>query len=224
MVFIDGANASGAGNTASVADYVSYGPNNELYLEPGNAIAFELKKTDNAASVQMAFKTVGGTGTIRISYVETDKDGNIVRDEDGKPVLKTFLEEKISTATDMYYDILPLYGKTVVIENAGSTTDAIVSITNVKVTHNATPHNGNPTAEPAAAFTVSRTVADAVLLSMNGVEEPEVIEPDVTEPEVTEPEVTEPEVTEPETTVPEVETVVVKVVKIIKKLFGKIFG
>ena len=142
-----------------------------------------------------------------------------MRDEDGKPVLKTFLEEKISTATDMYYDILPLYGKTVVIENAGSTTDAIVSITNVKVTHNATPHNGNPTAEPAAAFTVSRTVADAVLLSMNGVEEPEVIEPDVTEPEET-----EPEDTEPETTVPEVETVVVKVVKIIKKLFGKIFG
>ena len=164
----------------------------------------------------MAFKTVGGTGTIRISYVGKDDKGN--------PTLKTFLEEKISTATDMYYDILPLYGETVVIKNVGEVDDAIVSITNVKVTHTESPYTNDPTAEPAVAFTVSRTVADAVLLSMNGVEEPEVIEPEVTEPEVTEPEETEPEVTEPETTVPEVETVVVKVVKIIKKLFGKIFG
>ena len=78
----------------------------------------------NAKSVQLAIKTVGGTGKVEVYGV----------DSEGKTV--ACLSETISTATDMYYDITALNGKTLVVKNTG---DVIISITNIKSTYGSAP-------------------------------------------------------------------------------------
>ena len=227
IVFID----SNAAN-ASVADYTSYGPNNELYLAPGQAIAFELNATaaeGEVAKVQMALKTVSGTASVKV-YATDGTNG---------------LDTDIATATDMYYDISNLNGKTVVIVNDGSS--GVLSITNVKVTYTAAQPEAS---EPAPAmFLLRRASVDDALATLNVEEEvPETTVPEETEPETTEPETTVPEETEPETSVPEetepetttpeetepeetkpshqeqAEQVIRKVVKIIKGFLDWIFG
>ena len=234
MVFIDGGNA-GADTTVSVDDYTSYGPNNELYLAHGDAVTFDLNATAEAgavAKVQLAVKTVGGTGTVEVYSVTNDTK-------------TTCLNEEITTATDLYYDITALNGKTVVIKNAG--TDGIISITNVKVTY--TEAQPEAAAEPAVAmFSVRRASVDAALMTMSvedtEVEEtvpettvPEETEPETTVPETTVPEETEPEETVPETTVPEetepvdpaeqikeiIQNVVNQIVNALSNLFSKWF-
>ena len=187
LVFIDGLK-SGAGNTASVADYVSYGPNNELYLTNQNAVIFDLANVENVAKIQIAVKTVGGTGAVKISGQDTAT---------GKTVV--CVDTEINSATDMYYDITDLMGMTVTIENTG---DAVISITNVKTTYTSDP---SQTAAPLMLFSVRRSSVDAALATMS-VEE-EVTEPE-TEPTEPETEATEPETepTEPETEATEPET------------------
>lgn len=105
-VFIDGKEA------AEITDYKNYGPNHEVYLAKGQALAFSLSNLDNVASVQLALKAVNG----KVSYTINGK------------------EQTFSTATDMYYDITDAAqnGGTVVITNTG---DNILSLTNVKVTY-----------------------------------------------------------------------------------------
>ena len=217
VVFIDGDKAN-----KNVASYTSYGPNNELYLAPGQAIAFELNATAAAgeiAKVQMAVKSVGGTASVKV-YATDGTNG---------------LDTDIATATDMYYDISNLNGKTVVIMNDGSS--GVLSITNVKVTYTeAQPEASEPT---PAMFLLRRASVDDALATLNVEEEvPETTVPEETEPETTEPETTVPEETEPETTVPEetepeetkpshqeqAEQVIRKVVKIIKGFLDWIFG
>lgn len=53
MIFIDGQ----TGNV-SMADYTSYGPNNELYLAKGQAVAFRLNAAGNVADIQIALKAI----------------------------------------------------------------------------------------------------------------------------------------------------------------------
>ena len=126
VVFIDSAD-----ETYSVADYTNYGPNNELYLAPGQAIAFELNAPTitgkEIASIQLGIKTVGKSGSVKV--YSTD---NVVA-----------LNQKIATATDMYYDIQSMNTKTVVIENTGAESDAIISLTNIKVTYKTAPSEAN---------------------------------------------------------------------------------
>ena len=181
IVFIDGVDKE-----KDVAEYTSYGPNNETYLAKGQAISFDLNGTytvpsgKKLAKIQMAIKTVGGSGKVEVYGV---KDG----------VITTCLNETISTATDMYYDITALDGKTVVINSTG---DAIISITNVKVTY-APAENTVAAAsleedvtDAIALFTVSRASANAALATMNVVEEeiPETPAPDPSEPDEPVPE------------------------------------
>lgn len=125
---------------AEIATYMNYGPNNELYLAPGQGVAFTLQAgtmvmdefgnevldNGNIASIQLALKTVGGSALVQIGYYE---DGIIVwldtiGGADGK---------RIETATDMYYDITALNGKTIIIKNGGVA--GVLSITNIKTTH-----------------------------------------------------------------------------------------
>lgn len=115
IVFIDGSSAE-----ADVADYMNYGPNNELYLAPGQTIAFDLNVPgDNVAAIHMAVKSVGGTAS-PVCYDFDDETKTSV------------LPAQIATATDLYYDITNLNGKTVVITN---TSGSVLSITNLKVTY-----------------------------------------------------------------------------------------
>lgn len=119
IVFIDGSKENQA---VSMADYTSYGPNNELYLANGQAVAFRLNAAGNVADIQIALKAI--QAGIKAHAVITTTDGAKLFDGD------------IATATDMYRSILAANGKTVVITNTG---DGILSITNLKVTYSEKP-------------------------------------------------------------------------------------
>ena len=184
IVFIDSNDEN-----AEISDYTSFGPNNELYLAPGQAITFNLNAGANVAKIQMALKTVTGSADVEVYTVVDAAKG------------KVLLDQTIDTATDMYYTLWQTGDEnntqapemTLVIKNTGDA--GILSITNVKVTH---------TAEPAAPrmmmFSVRRSTVDDALATMNVVEEPVVPETDPTVP--SEPE-TEPSESETEPTVPE---------------------
>lgn len=200
VVFIDCSN-----ETSVISDYVSYGPNNELYLAPDQAIAFNVNVPENVADIQLGIKVANG------SSVTYSINGE---------------QKAVNTTTDMYYSILS-YAKsgTVTIMN---TSGGILSLTNIKVTH---------TSAPAAESGISLLSMDAesvgyALMSLRApvVEDeiPETTVPEETEPEPEEtiPEATEPEATEPENepAAPTGEDVVEIVRKIVKKLFGWLFG
>jgi len=210
IVFID---CDDEVDTASIADYISFGPNNEVYLDKGQAIAFEMYAPDDKEGydpdkIHIGLKSVGGTAKVKISYVN------------GNEVVTAF-EQDIATATDMYYDITALNDKTVVIESVG---DAILSITNVKFTYktevaaasgssssgSSSSGSGSEVAEEAISpFTVRMEDIEVILAYLRKSVEEEIIPeiPEATEPETeapTEPEVTEPE-TEPEAAEPETE-------------------
>lgn len=118
--------------TMSVTDYVNYGPNNELYLAPGQAVIFSLDLAaygDTVKSVQLAMKAVDESGA---TYAILDGE-TIVDKDDITGAAKT----ELTTTTDMYYDITYLKDSVIVIYNAG--TSGMLSITNVKVTFTAEP-------------------------------------------------------------------------------------
>ena len=195
LIFIDNTGAQN-GKEYSISDYKSYGPNNELYLAPGQAVSFVLeagKYTENGATmygkniagIHLALKSVNGDTIAKIFDGEKFKAEEVSGDE-------------INTATDLYYDITDLNGKVVVIYNAGN---SILSITNIKTTYLSDPMGQN-----ATVLMMSRGAASVALLSLNPVDnEPEV--PETSEPEVPEtskpdvPETSEPDV--PETSEPE---------------------
>lgn len=141
MIFIDGQ----TGNV-SMADYTSYGPNNELYLAKGQAVAFKLNAAGNVADIQIALKAI--QAGIKAHAVITTTDGAKLFDGD------------IATATDMYRSILAANGKTVVITNTG---DGILSITNLKVTYSV---------KPVATDTLSLTMDEkSALAALSAVDE-----------------------------------------------------
>lgn len=141
MIFIDGQ----TGNV-SMTDYTSYGPNNELYLAKGQAVAFRLNAAGNVADIQIALKAI--QAGIKAHAVITTTDGAKLFDGD------------IATATDMYRSILAANGKTVVITNTG---DGILSITNLKATYSV---------KPVATDTLSLTMDEkSALAALSAVDE-----------------------------------------------------
>ena len=143
IVFIDGSKENQA---VSMADYTSYGPNNELYLAKGQAVAFRLNAAGNVADIQIALKAI--QAGIKAHAVITTTDGAKLFDGD------------IATATDMYRSILAANGKTVVITNTG---DGILSITNLKVTYSV---------KPVATDTLSLTMDEkSALAALSAVDE-----------------------------------------------------
>lgn len=107
---------------ASIAQYKEAGPQNEVYLTPGSAIAFELVGYEDGNTVQVAMKCVSGS---------TENMG------------ATALGEALQTATEMYYDVTPEYDDTndfyyVTINNA-SDADSLLALSGLKVSANITP-------------------------------------------------------------------------------------
>lgn len=126
VTFIDGVE-----ETASLSDYTNYGPNNELYLDKGQAIVFNLDLAnygDIIASVQLGMKSADGTD---VKYAILDGE-SISNSTDITGAVTT----TISTSTDMYYDLTSLKDAVIVIYNAG---DGILSLTNIKVTFTEEP-------------------------------------------------------------------------------------
>ena len=194
IVFIDNTVDTNKNTTYKVEDYTNYGPNNEVYLAPGQAVAFDLNVTHTDLDrIHLALKSVGGTANAEVYGLEDQTRMDVSVGDRGS----------VATATDMYYDITALNGKTVVIRNTGG---AILSVTNVKVTYTAAHQDGIED----TFFTTSTQSVEAVMASMLLAEAPGIpgeTVPEETVPETTEPEETVPEETIPEETVPEEPTV-----------------
>ena len=194
IVFIDNTKTDGTGY--SIENYTNFGPNNELYLAPGQAIAFDLAVPGDVAGIHLAMKSVGGTANVQ--YYTAAKSGENVVIADQKTMA-------VATATDLYYDITSLNNKTVVIRNESG---SILSITNVKVTYKS-EHTDSIESDYFNTTKEGTKLAVASLMMMRppvAPEEPDIPEttvPEETVPETTVPETTVPEETEPETTVPE---------------------
>lgn len=96
---------------APLADYIAKGPNHEVYLAPGQSLAFALSGSDKIDKVMIGMKAVKGDAAYAIN------NGS---------------ETTISTATDMYYDVTDVaMAGVVTITNKGTT---ILSLTTIKVT------------------------------------------------------------------------------------------
>ena len=122
-IFIDSNDAN-----TSVADYVSYGPNNELYLAPGQAVAFNLNLPDNVAAVQIGLKVANGV-VVNYQIHNAGTNGAVLNVVNGT----------LQTTTDMYYSIYNERNGTIVITNT-NTGSGILSITNIKVTFKENPN------------------------------------------------------------------------------------
>lgn len=151
-VFIDG--KSGV-NTDMIADYEAYGPNNEVYLGAGQAIAFDLEMSGDVASVQIGVKSVGGTAYSKIWDAETS-------------TAETVSAKTIGTATETYYDITNLNGKTIVVMNAGSENDAILSVTNIKVTYNTKPEEAAKASFASISYDSAQLALNSIMNKSNG--------------------------------------------------------
>ena len=155
IVFVDGVPEAG------ITEYSNYGPNNEVYLASGQAIAFKLKVNDTSkiASIQLAAKAPKGTAVAKVN------DGT---------------STEITTATEMYYDITHRVtwsssaektSNTIVVANTGSN---ILSLTNIKITYKEAPVSA-PEAQVDAQVLEE---APIMLLSMRGITAP--VEPEPT--------------------------------------------
>ena len=223
IAFIDGnveLNDISAINGKAVTDYKNFGPNNELYLASGQAVAFKFSaasRTGYNPVVRIGMKTVGGESAMAELWNVTDAG-----------IRYNTVSQKLDTATDMYYDISVLNGGNIVITNTGDE-GSILSITNIKTTYRPVETStaglsDNPAAvseEAPMMFSVSRASVEAALMSF----ESEMDEPEVDEPEMDEPEENEPEIDEPKEEQQEaIENVVNKIVHTIKNVLKKMFG
>lgn len=150
LVFIDGDDSVGDNQ---ITDYKNYGPNNEVYLKPGQRVAFMVNAPNNLANIHIGIKSADG---IPATYTIT----NIAREDsaDGKVKAGDYYNPKtatIDTATDMYYDMTPWKGNIVVISNTGDRygTTGAISLTNIKSTYTSDP-NGQETTGDAKSGTV----------------------------------------------------------------------
>lgn len=107
-------------SSTSIEAYKNYGPNHEVYLLNNQAIAFQLTNIDNVAKVQIGAKAPMGKATLTVNGTDV---------------------QLLETATEMYYDITKLVKDdgTVIITNADTAGDSILSLTQLKVTYTAEP-------------------------------------------------------------------------------------
>ena len=243
LVFIDGDAEIG---DAQIDDYISYGPNNEVYLAPGQRVAFLLSTPTNIANVHIGIKSAdGNVGSCTITNIarSNSADGKVTAGTDYNDKLFT-----VNTTTDMYYDLTEWKGDIIVISNTGNRdgTTGIISLTNIKSTYTSNPNGTETTgittstegAPPTAANETSVYVTPAAvrltLRSLNNEVEgpaseetlpgdplpeetlPEEIIPEETVPETTEPEETVPEITEPEEEPEKPENPIKQIVDVIK--------
>lgn len=134
LVFIDG--DASVGN-AQISDYISYGPNNEIYLAPGQRVAFMMANvTDKVANIHIGIKLASGTsGTYTITNIAkaASSDGKVNAGDWYNARTST-----IDTATDMYYDLTDWKNDIIVITNTGAS--GIISLTNIKSTYTENPN------------------------------------------------------------------------------------
>ena len=129
IIFIDGQ------TNPTLDDYKSWGPNNEVYLDPGQSIAFKMDMTGytNVAGIQVGIRGLTGKSSAYIACGTSAANS-------------TFFKHAGVSTTDMYYDLsiknadgtFRIANKVVVISNQGANP---IAITNIKITHKAQPTN-----------------------------------------------------------------------------------
>ena len=128
-VFFDSI-AADKGEGSDLTDYVSYGPDNEVYLAPGQSISFALQCINNGKAidtVQIGAKKLTGD-RVQLTASHTAEDNS-------ESNLRTI---EIIASSDMYYNVGDNLNwqndvsDIVTLTNVGQAT---VSITNVKITY-----------------------------------------------------------------------------------------
>lgn len=158
IVFIDNTLDANQNEVYTIGDYKNFGPNNEVYLAPGQGISFQLDAgSDKVAAIQLAMKSVNGATTAKVYDAQAEMADAVT-------------DLQINTATEQYYDITKLNGRYAVILNTGS---SILSITNIKTTY-----LENPEGQSKVGFVMSRAIAAAALASL---QDPDYSKPDTTE-------------------------------------------
>ena len=178
IVFIDGKNGE-----VSVQDYTSYGPNNELYLTAGQAIAFNLNIPEgDVVDVLLGMKSSYGNVNVKVYSVGVGADG--------QSVVTTSSTGTLTTATDMYRSVFSLRGDTIVVSNEGG---GILTLTGARIAF-----SQDPAAQQVSVFSLNKRSLNMVLAAMTMPEEPAPTTPPETEPSV--PETTESVPSEPQPT------------------------
>ncbi len=169
LVFIDGDASVG---DAQLDDYISYGPNNEVYLAPGQRVAFLLKTPENLDRVHIGIKSADGQpGTYTINNIaQTER-------ENGKVEAGDYYNAKtntIDTTTDMYYDLTGWKNDIIVISNTGDqhNTKGVISITNIKSTYTSDPNaQSDAAAASAMSANAGKGIAAAGMMNTMALEE-----------------------------------------------------
>lgn len=184
-VFIDGNDSVSDGK---IEDYRNYGPNNEVYLAPGQKVAFILDLSDYTddsgksivAGVHVGVKSADGNP---VNYTIA----NIAQAENSEENVKagTIYGTKtgtLNTTSELYYDITGWKNDIIVITNSGNS--GVISITNLKITFTQKP----AFVDTASVLYMTPAAAGYAVKPLNS--QP-VVEPTV--PEETVPDPTEPE-------------------------------
>ena len=128
-VFIDGRSSVG---TADIEDYKNYGPNHEVYLAAGQAIAFQLVANAKPAGLQLGAKLANGdSAELTVTGAKIKKDNAATND-----AVNTLT---LATATDMFYTLDvewkqngDLWKSPVITLTNSSDSSGMVSLTNLK--------------------------------------------------------------------------------------------
>lgn len=221
VVFLDDYTVDGDNGTTEtdVAIYEDYGPKNEVYLAPGQAIAFKVQSGKN---YYVGIKAPEGATTVQYT------NGANVTDY------------PVEHSTDLYYTIVPNADGLIMIKNTDTNnTGHILSITKLRTTDAsaATAESGIETASLdeiltyASTFSqLSRVDAEVAPMEPPVEENAPVVEPEEPETEVeveveVEIEIENPdEVEEPETEEPAVDPKAEEVAKLVKKIFDAFRG
>jgi len=139
-------------NVQALEDYLQSGPNNELYLTPGNAVAFYVENVVSSEKLlQFGAKSLnGGSGTVTVATVTGGTTKTDVH--------------PIQTRTEMYYAIntanLSATDKTLVVI-ANTSTSEYISLTQLK----------------SCGYALAETMLtqEEILISMSGTEYEEII-------------------------------------------------
>ena len=155
IVFIDG-----EGNELTLKDYKAWGPNNEIYLNPGQSIAFTVDEQtygQDVAGIHLGMRGLNGRGNVLVQAGTGNNDD------------VTVLEKALST-TDLYYDIsnrdengnIGVANKTVTISNPaqvdGVDNTTPIAISTLKVTHNSEPRYEQSGTGEINAFGLERMI------------------------------------------------------------------
>lgn len=121
VVFIDQVDGEIGGETSVVGTYVEYGPKNEVYLEPGQAIAFRVSTGSNLHYY------LGLKGPAGATQAEATNGT-------GK------MEIEICGSCDMYYEVTPSADGIVMVKNTG---ENLLSITKLRTTSDSEDENAD---------------------------------------------------------------------------------